>query len=78
MRSKASCLEKHHDGRDQACVSQNSRKTFRARKAILCAGYLPTKIQFSFVLKAKRKNPKSTRNFTLVFWLKTSPRIKRD
>ena len=27
-------------------------KTFRARKAILCAGYLPKQIQFSFVLKA--------------------------
>ena len=27
-------------------------ETFRARKAILCAGYLPTEIQFSFVLKA--------------------------
>ena len=45
-------------------------KTFRARKAILCAGYLPTEIQFSFVWKAKRKNLRSTRNFPLVFELK--------
>ena len=30
-------------------------KDFRARRAILCVGYLPTEIKFLFVLKAKRK-----------------------
>ena len=29
-------------------------KTFQAWKAILCAGYLPTEIQFSFILKTKK------------------------
>ena len=29
-------------------------KTFRARKAISCAGCIPKQIQFSFVLKAKQ------------------------
>ena len=28
-------------------------KTFQVRKVILCAGFLPTEIQLSFVLKAK-------------------------
>ena len=43
-----------------------------SRKAILCADFLPTEIHFSFVLKAKRINLRSTGNFALVFGLKTS------
>ena len=39
----------------QACVSEKIPETLQARKPNLCAGVLLTEIQFSFVLKDKRK-----------------------
>ena len=53
-------------------------KTFRARKAILCADHLPKGIQFSFVLKSKGENLRSMRNFAMVFGLKSLIQIERD
>ena len=61
-----------------ACVSQNSRRLFGSEKLFYMPAIYQQIFSFSFVLKAKQKNRRSTRNFPLVFGLKPLLRIKGD
>ena len=69
-------LQSAHVLPNQARVSQNSRRLFGPEKLFYVQAIHQQEIHFSLVLKAKRKNLRSTRNFALVFGLKLNSKLK--